>query len=101
MFKELKAKMEVIDMMKAQMDKGKTRTQEIEGDLSKANKGTIFSYHCTFFNFVLNPPYTELDEIRAEKALLEKKNETLNKVQYMILHNMWCIYLRNTGYYSV
>lgn len=33
--------MEVIDMMKAQMDKNKSRSQEIEGELNKANKGEI------------------------------------------------------------
>jgi hypothetical protein len=37
--KELKAKLEIIDMMKAQVDKGKMRAQEFEGDLNKANKG--------------------------------------------------------------
>lgn len=43
--------MEVIDMMKAQMDKSKTRTQEIEGGLNKANKGIHFIH--LIRNFIL------------------------------------------------
>lgn len=46
--------MEVIDMMKAQLDKSKARAQEIEGQLNKANKGMKNTSFIIFYHSLIS-----------------------------------------------
>ena len=83
---ELRAKMEVIDMMKAQIDKNKSRAQEVEVELNKANKGN--SFDSSYTQTCTHPTCAELDELRADKSVIEKKNEALNKVHHLAYHSI-------------
>jgi hypothetical protein len=87
--------MEVIDMMKSQMDKIKARTQEIEVQLNKSNKGNLTYYQTSSSPYALS----DLDELKSEKSIQEKKSETLTKVfptQFNYLINVHFSILRRS-----
>ena len=79
MYQELKAKMETIDMMKAQLDKNKSLMQNLDSQIGKLNKGVLYSSVVWCVN--LTKLYTsEMDDLRVDKANQERQNTTLNKV---------------------
>lgn len=65
-------------MMKAQLEKSKSRAQEIENQLNKSNKGTLLV--SLLFKIIILTSSTETDDLKVEKSVQEKKNETLTKV---------------------